>query len=126
MTVLVGKQLLVPNKLKASSLSLKALKREGAIEPTKKKENAATSPKSAGAASGLPLFEELLFFSTIKGTLIHCKAPGEAWKQLCLQGKTKRAVPAANVIEQGNFEQAKQKGTKFCPRCISAARLSVP
>ena len=126
MSAPADKLLLVPKKLKASSLSLKALKRESASDPVMKKENAVASPKATGTAGELPIFEELLFFSTIKGTLIHCKAPGEAWKQLCLQGKTKREVPAANVIEQGNFEQAKQKGAKFCPRCISAARLSLP
>ncbi len=116
-----------PMKVKSSCLSLKNLTR-------KKKQEAPVvvkveAPPDAGqkavGAKSAGTEEENIFFTTVAGHLIHCRAPGEAWKQLCIYGKTLRVVLEANVVEVGNFEQAKHHGGRFCPRCLTKAGLSL-
>ena len=65
------------------------------------------------------------FFQTLRGTVMHVRAPGKAWTRLCSL-KTARAAEAfTDVVELGNFDKAKTQGRPFCSTCMSRAGLSL-
>lgn len=68
-----------------------------------------------------------MFFSTVRGTMIHACAPGTDWKRLCeLRTSMQPRVPFGDelVISFGGYEKARLQGRRFCEECPARSQLS--
>ena len=69
--------------------------------------------------------QEPMFFQTLRGTVMHVRAPGDAWARLCSLKTTRPSEVFKDVIELGNFEKARTQGRQFCTTCLSRAGLTL-
>ena len=82
--------------------------------------------KKKRASSEVATIAEPVFFSTVRGTLVHVQAPGKAWVRLCELGTSRAARPplkGAHVIEFGGIGRARTQGRPFCTECLTRAGL---
>jgi hypothetical protein len=67
--------------------------------------------------------ETAQFFRTVRGKLMHIRAPGAAIARLCSPKAARAGDTIGEVIELGNHEVAKTLGRRFCDECLRRAGI---
>ena len=87
-------------------------------------DESAPAPKAPEKAPVDP--EDLVFYSSVRGTVIHIRAPGDAWVKLCDSRSAKSRQPplgVEQVIPFGGYTNAQKQERRFCTECLVRARV---
>jgi hypothetical protein len=63
------------------------------------------------------------FFQTVRGRLLHVRAPGRVPVRLCSLRTARASAVIGEVVEHGNYETARALNRRFCDECLRRAGI---